>query len=206
MSNRTCLVPGCAKPFYGLGKCQAHYARQRLADPRMGTCTVDGCTRGSVLKSYGWRGMHYARWRNRGALELASASERFWAMVAEAGDCWCWTGSLSGSGYGKFWLNGRSIMAHRFSYEQLIDDIPAGLTIDHLCRNTICVNPWRLEPVPGVVNTRRASAYRRKTHCHKGHEFTNENTLVNNQGHQFCRTCRRAREKARRVKSREILR
>jgi len=29
-----------------------------------------------------------------------------------------------------------------------------------------------------------------KTHCHRGHEFTAENTYVDRAGHRKCRTCR----------------
>jgi hypothetical protein len=47
--------------------------------------------------------------------------------------------------------------AHRWMYEQKIGPIPKGLVIDHLCRNTRCVNPDHLEPVTRGENTRRGA-------------------------------------------------
>jgi hypothetical protein len=51
--------------------------------------------------------------------------------------------------------------AHRFYYEQHVGPIPEGLQLDHLCRNTRCVNPAHLEPVTGAENMRRRVAARR---------------------------------------------
>lgn len=30
-----------------------------------------------------------------------------------------------------------------------------------------------------------------KTHCYMGHEFTQENTLINSGGHRYCKRCAR---------------
>ncbi len=116
-------------------------------------------------------------------------------------DCWEWQGALDRGGYGK--LSGtdsegkrRHIIAHRFVYEQLIGPIPDGLTIDHLCLNKACVNPYHLEPVSNRENIRRAAAHgllggARKTHCKYGHEFSPENTRRDKHGHRSCRACAR---------------
>lgn len=45
--------------------------------------------------------------------------------------------------------------AHRVTYTLLRGRIPEGMELDHLCRNTTCVNPWHLEPVTGEENKRR---------------------------------------------------
>jgi hypothetical protein len=83
-------------------------------------------------------------------------------------------------------------MAHRVAYELVIGQIPAGLELDHLCRNVVCVNPAHLEPVTRAENMRRRSAA--QTHCKHGHEFTPENTYYYWHGgrHRACRACGRA--------------
>jgi hypothetical protein len=55
----------------------------------------------------------------------------------------------------------RTTLAHRFAYEQLHGPVPAGLQLDHLCRNRACVNPDHLEAVTQLVNIRRAADYAR---------------------------------------------
>lgn len=86
----------------------------------------------------------------------APAEERFFFKVVQDGDCWRWVGALNRSGYGEFGAHGsHAVRAHRWAYEYLRADIPAGLQLDHLCRNRWCVNPWHLEPVTPLVNTRR---------------------------------------------------
>lgn len=70
--------------------------------------------------------------------------------------CWLWVGPIAGGIYGGFTpAPGQHTYAHRFAYEQLRGPIPANLEIDHLCRNTRCVNPAHLEPVTHQENLRR---------------------------------------------------
>lgn len=77
----------------------------------------------------------------------------------------------------------------------LVGPIPQGLHLDHLCRNTRCVNPDHLEPVTPKVNNSRGfspSAKRGKmTQCKNGHEFTDANTRIDKMGRRCCRQCRR---------------
>ena len=71
--------------------------------------------------------------------------------------CWNWTGAIS-RGYGSLKVGGRVFLAYQAVYELLVGPVPRGLVIDHLCRNTRCVNPGHLEPVVTGENTRRGSA------------------------------------------------
>lgn len=107
--------------------------------------------------------------------------------------CWLWTGSLNPGGYAQMSINGRPRHVHRFSYEHFVGPIPAGLQIDHLCRNRSCVNPDHLEPVTQRENIMRGIAISaqnaRKTHCKNGHEFTQDNTRTNKRGYRWCKKC-----------------
>ncbi len=70
--------------------------------------------------------------------------------------CLEWLGS-SWSGYGRVRWRGVMKPAHRVIYEQYKGPIPAGLLLDHLCRNRICVNPDHLEPVTNTENCQRGA-------------------------------------------------
>ena len=108
--------------------------------------------------------------------------------------CWEWTGYAYANGYGSITHNGRQVLVHRWAYEHFTGPLVNGMQIDHLCRNRKCANPEHLEQVTPRENTRRAM----RTKCINGHEFTEENTWMC-QGKRYCRTCRRTRNKARRV-------
>lgn len=125
--------------------------------------------------------------------------DKIWALVQKGQNpsgCWIWTGCIDPNGYGRY---GRpSSAAHRLIYEMTTAPIPAGLTIDHLCRVRHCVNPSHMEPVSIATNVMRGESLpaknARKTHCPQGHPYSEENTYVNpNSGHRLCRTCHRER-------------
>lgn len=94
--------------------------------------------------------------------------EWFWVRVPDRprhpAACWLWTGPPVGRRreYGQFFVSpGVKVYAHRFAYELLAGPVPDGLTLDHVCRNTLCVRPSHLEPVTLQENIRRAVAARK---------------------------------------------
>lgn len=110
-----------------------------------------------------------------------------------ASGCWVWTGVIDKGGYGR--LGGR--LAHRLTYQAVVGEIPAGLDLDHLCRNRRCVNPSHLEPVSRQTNVDRGSKAT-QSHCKHGHAFDSANTYIHPRyGTQECRACRAVRERER---------
>jgi hypothetical protein len=132
-----------------------------------------------------------------------SMEEFFMLRVQVTPGCWVWTGRPASNGYGKLGWGGRTLSAHRVSHELFVGPIPEGLTIDHLCRNKMCVKPKHLEAVTHRENVLRstgvAAVNAAKTHCNRGHEFTAENTGITPGGDRRCRACCRENTARRRA-------
>lgn len=182
----------------------------------MTECSIDDCHAPKFCR--GWCHKHYNRWYETGSTELGvrkrsykskPLADRFWPKVQKTETCWLWTGAKTQLGYGTIWIGGGSAgkgMAHRISWELVKGPIPRGMHIDHLCRNTSCVNPDHLEPVTVAENTRRgyapaigAAFQRAKSSCPHGHPYDDANTHVNKRGGRMCLTCIRVRQRAQRA-------
>ncbi|QKN87687.1 HNH endonuclease [Streptomyces phage Cumberbatch] len=134
-----------------------------------------------------------------------TAAWRYWSKVRldgplslrhqAPGRCWTWTAAINNRGYGTFRDGATVVGAHRWSYEQLVGPVPAGLELDHLCRNRACVNPAHMEPVTHRTNTLRSDGptarAARATHCPRGHAYDTANTYRTPDGWRRCRACRR---------------
>jgi hypothetical protein len=81
------------------------------------------------------------------------------SVLAPDCDCWWWTGALNRrthNGYGqiKIRIDGKAItfLAHRVAYEEWIGPIPEGMTVDHTCEVSYCINPGHFQLLPNNVN------------------------------------------------------
>lgn len=134
-------------------------------------------------------------------MPLVDMDERFSSKVMQVPDgCWLWTGTTDSSGYGQYKHLGRSRIAHRYVYEQLVGDIPEGLEIDHLCRVRSCVNPTHMDPVTYSENQRRGIGNLNKTHCKRGH-----NDWVPQRSGRRCRTCHNEESRIRYQRAKELV-
>lgn len=81
---------------------------------------------------------------------------RFWSKVRKASgdDCWLWTASAAGKGYGQIKVPGtrRQEYAHRLSYRIHFGDIPDGMMVCHKCDTPLCVRPDHLFLGDAAVN------------------------------------------------------
>jgi len=130
--------------------------------------------------------------------------------VDETSGCWPWTGFIRADGYGhRYWPPGRHSpqwLAHRLVYTLLVGPIPAGLVLDHTCRNRACVNPAHLEPVTFGENARRGEHHGLPNvngFCRKGrHPWIPVNIRVLPSGVRNCKLCEKekpSRQKAARA-------
>jgi hypothetical protein len=79
----------------------------------------------------------------------------------------------------------------------------------HRCDNPPCINPDHLYAGTKADNSRDAVERERLwqcrvTHCPQDHEYTPENTIVNDRGQRSCRECRRTRDRASKAAARAL--
>jgi len=77
--------------------------------------------------------------------------------------CWEWRGKRGGDrkSYAYFKHEYRSQRAHLVAWRMFRGEWPEARQADHLCCNTLCVNPFHLEPVTQAENNQRAVERRR---------------------------------------------
>jgi hypothetical protein len=151
----------------------------------------------------------------KGTSKVGTAAYLQERCAPQADGCVVWTGTRK-DGYGRAVVayrgHARPVWrpAHVVVYEMWKGPVPAGLELDHGCRNRACVNPDHLEPVTHAENVRRGDLplmmrdpQRRPRRqllakCKNGHVMAGNN-LGHTGGRRVCRACKR--ETSRRLRN-----
>lgn len=120
------------------------------------TCSIEGCERLFYAKNM-CRTCYCRVWYQE-RHPRKTTEDRFWEKVDKSGPrgCWVWTAADNGNGYGNF--GAAKTSAHRYSYWLATGEKPE--TVDHICHNTLCVNPKHLRAATRKQNNEhRQRAY-----------------------------------------------
>lgn len=90
--------------------------------------------------------------------------------------CWVWTGKVRSGGSHTYphvnvYRNGqhRTVKAHRLMMEEVLGrPLAPGVEVDHLCHNTLCINPDHLREATFVQNQNNRRGYRPVTSPTRG--------------------------------------
>jgi hypothetical protein len=127
-----------------------------------------------------------------------STVERFWKFTRKLlgkNACWVWIGTKTDRKvpHGRFFVEGKNVLPHRFAYQEWIGPIPEGFDAHHTCGNPWCVNPAHLQLLQHGAHaslTHKGRPKPHKTHCPRGHPLSGDNLLSNGK-FMWCRECRR---------------
>lgn len=127
--------------------------------------------------------------------------KRFFCKIEKKDNCWIWTATKTSHGYGQFGLNYKIVLAHRVCYEMFKGIIPDDMELDHICRNTSCVNPDHLEAVSHQENCIRGNCGKnnqnaKKMYCVNNHPLIQENLVKRKDGRRECLICHRTQWKS----------
>lgn len=130
----------------------------------------------------------------------------FWERVDKGEGCWLWTGATNGQGRGVVKINRRREYVYRVAWELERGPIPEGFEIDHTCFTPLCLRVDHLRLLTRSENATMQPRYF-QTHCKRGHEFTDANTIWQNhpdrRPSRQCRECSRLHQAARTERRRQ---
>jgi hypothetical protein len=119
-------------------------------------------------------------------MEIEQIPERYRKrIVVDANGCWIWTGAKHRRGYGMINICRKVVTAHSFLFELLVGPVPYGTQLHHRCQVSACCNPDHLKIVTPLEHKRAHW----RTHCLRGHELTELNTVLGPNGKRQCRLC-----------------
>lgn len=115
-------------------------------------------------------------------------------------DCITAPTKVGNTGYPSGRAEGKQTTAHRAAWIKAFGPLPTEVFVLHRCDNPVCINLDHLflgdhadNMADKASKGRCVNQHTGKTHCHRGHEFNDENTYVDPRGWRTCRACRRMR-------------
>ena len=111
-------------------------------------CKYDGCDKRQQMKTGECQAHNNQK-------KLGNAKARVERKTERQGDCIVWNGHLDTSGYPSFKYMGETLLVHRQLYKEEVRDIASAETIDHTCRNKLCLNLDHLDVVSRTENLKR---------------------------------------------------
>ena len=139
-------------------------------------------------------------------VEGPEAEERFWLKVNKQGPkrkrmetrCWTWQAGCLKSGYGHFWMEGKTYKAHRAAWYFTFGKWPSE-DLHHKCKRRECVRPSHLSE----VKDKEHNDLHKKEFCKRNHPLSGENVWINPAGARVCLTCKRMHGRENERKRRE---
>jgi hypothetical protein len=84
--------------------------------------------------------------------------------IVDIHGCWVWVGKLERSGYGRIFIDGKNVLAHRFVYGEFKEPVPDDMCLCHHCDNPPCTNPEHMFVGTRTDNNNDMVAKGRTTH------------------------------------------
>lgn len=118
--------------------------------------------------------------------------ERFKEKTRVVGECWVWQGAKINNRYGKMKVYGKTLLAHRLSWEHKHGPIPKDMTVDHkieegICTSSLCVRPSHLQL---LTNSENSMKYHGSTLTHFGCGHPKHEWNINRD--RGCFTCKQS--------------
>lgn len=179
LSLKKCRFTGCPHNQHGHGLCKSHCMQR---------------SRGKPLTDL------YAKTRRPGSPPRIVCDE---APCHKMGTpCHVFRGSKNKRwGYGQVRFRNTMARVHIYVWELENGPVEEGKILDHQCRVRACCNNDHLREVTYQVNCTENiegaswQILKAKTHCLRGHEYTEENTLRRKSGSRTCLACKRERNR-----------